>query len=271
MGRLGRLVERLDDVRRQLLQPVPVARQPLAESDRARARTPRAVKPRLEHRLREPDVGGHAEALVDRPPLLEEHPVSLGVRPDEVAARGVVQDRPHRLLEDGRHLIALRVEPRRQAVSVEQVGERRIFPLRAGLPVALGRKHHEQAPVHRAAIRDVPVRNREDVLPELVAGPVSDDGSRVLVLAGHHELVRLPRARIDGRRRLRASAGRGGVEPDRRYGGHGQKGNRSCHCVVCRHDSRLRWPRDGWSQNRTRVRRNQKRCPCFYAHAWQPS
>ena len=92
--RLRRLVVGLDRDGRQAVQRLPVAAQPLAEPQRVGAGAGRAVQARLEDGLRQPDVGGHAEALVDEAPLAEERPVPRHVRQEERPRVGLCSSGP---------------------------------------------------------------------------------------------------------------------------------------------------------------------------------
>ena len=107
--RLRRLVVRLDHVWREPLQLVPIAFQPLAEADGARFRPDRAVQPRLDDGLRQPEFRRHAEPLVDLAPLRQERPVLRHVAHQEPAARRVVDHGTRRELQQLRNLVAARV------------------------------------------------------------------------------------------------------------------------------------------------------------------
>src|SRR5262245_30925666 len=91
VGRLRGLVVGLEDGRRELVQPLPVGREPLTEAGGTRLRSSVASQTRLEHRLRKTQFGRDAEALIDRAPLLQEASISLCIRQQEVAARRVLQ------------------------------------------------------------------------------------------------------------------------------------------------------------------------------------
>jgi hypothetical protein len=69
------------------------------------------------------------------------------------------------------------------------------------------------------------VWNREYVLPELIAGTVSDDCGGIFVATRLHVRVRLTGVVIGRQRHLRIAAGDECVEPRRRNGGKRQNNN----------------------------------------------
>ena len=219
------LIVTFDEVRGQAAQPLPVAREPLAEPDGPGRRSSRGVQSRLDHRLREAYVGGDAESFVDRAPLPQEASVTARIRKQELSPGGVVDDGPGNRLEKSGYLIAPLVDVPRELVAVQQMCQTGLLPVALAHPVALGREDGQQTAVYAAPERDEAVRNREDVLPEGIAGPESLQGGEIVVVACN---------RVKRRRAERRQA----VRQRRRWrvrGGYGSLGM----CPRCQRD----WPR----------------------------
>ena len=168
VGRLRGLVEGFDGGRRQTIEELPVAPQPLAQPQSVGARARRAVQARFEDGLRQPDVGRHAEAFVDEAPLGEERSVAGHVRQKEQPPRGIAEQRTQRRCQAAHHQVAAIVEAQRPRHASERVAQRGVGPHGAAGPVALGREGGNQPAITLAAKRDAAVGNREDVLPERI-------------------------------------------------------------------------------------------------------
>ena len=133
----------------------------------------------FEDDLRQTDLGGHAEPLVDRAPLREEGAILAGVGQQRVATRAIVQYRPSRSFEEKRHLLSPFTQFARERLTVEDAGDRWIDPHRFARPRAFGGERREQPPVNGAAEGDGSVGAGEDVLPERIAGPERLHGGEV--------------------------------------------------------------------------------------------
>ena len=165
-----------------------------------------AVQARFENDLRQADVRGHAEPLVDRAPLREKASVLAGVRQQGVSARRVVQHRPRGALQEERDLFPPFTQLARELLAVEDVGERGVGPHGVARPVAFRGKGREEPPVNGAAIRDRAVGQGEHVLPERVARPEGLHRGEVVAPACRGDIGRCVRrlgARSCGRLRAR--------------------------------------------------------------------
>jgi hypothetical protein len=83
-----------------------------------------------------------------------------------------VQDGTDDRLEQRRDQRAAIIEVPRHVLAVQEGRQRSFRPRGVAKPVALRREDDQQASVVRAAEGDRPVGNREDVLPEGVAGAI---------------------------------------------------------------------------------------------------
>ena len=173
----------------------------------------RPFRPRLDDGLRQPDLGRHAEPLVDEAPLAQEVAVAPGVRRQEPAARRVVHDRPDPRREQLLEPLPAIAQPPRQPPPGQQVRQPGLGPLAVAGPVAPRRKGGEQPPVRPAAEDDVSVRNGEDVLPERVVRPGLVQRRQVGLVA------RACEGRVGGGRRRRHGS-------RRRRGGNQLRGRR---------------------------------------------
>ena len=75
------------------------------------------------------------------------------------------------------YLVALAVDG--QLLAIESIRERRVAPLSGLGPVATDGKRRQETSVLGAAIDDLPVGDREDVLPEGIARSVGFDGGQI--------------------------------------------------------------------------------------------
>ena len=166
-------------MRRQPVQVVPVPLEELAEAERPGPRLGAAVEARLEDRLRQADLGGHAEALVDGGPLGEEATVARHVVQQEVAAGGVVDQRPRGRLQQPDQLRAAVRQALRQRAPGDERLQRRVLPDPVAGPVPLHGQRRQQAAVLGAAEHDAPVGNREQVLPERIGRAEGPDRGQV--------------------------------------------------------------------------------------------
>ena len=186
-GRLRRLVVGLDVLRRHPVQHLPVAAEELTEAEGVGARAGRAVEAGFEDRLRQADVSGDAEALVDQAPLAEERPVLGHVRQQEQPARGVVQQRPDGGLEPPHHFVAPIVQANRERAAAERGRHRRVHPQAVLQPVApLRGEGDHQPPVLGAAEGNAAIVDGEDVLPERIGRPKRLDDREVRLQARLH-------------------------------------------------------------------------------------
>jgi hypothetical protein len=173
VGRLRRLVVGLNHARcRNALQLIPVNQQPLAEPERARARTHSALEARLDDGLRQTDLGRDAEAFVNRCPFAQESAVAIGIGQQEETARRVVDDRAHARLEKPGHFIAAAIEIGRKRDPGEHVGKSRVFPDGIAGPVAFGWKRDEKPARQFASEGNRAVGDDEQVLPERIRGAI---------------------------------------------------------------------------------------------------
>ena len=179
---------------------------------RARAGAHRAVEARLDDGLRQADLGGHAEAFVNRRPFAQERAVAVArsaagtarasgcARPGRRAARGA-----GRLRRGGRSRSAGSCDPR------ERVGERRVLPDGIAGPVAFGWKRDEKAARPFAPEGNRAVGDDEQVLPERVRRAIR----RHRVLIG---LEPVARRRVERARFLRGRHARAKLRRERECG-----------------------------------------------------